>query len=131
CSSARLLKRFGRSEPCSPTRSRSRRFPAAVPAVLGASGADLEDQRVDREPLRERPGQAGGDARLAPSSAPTKSTSSCLPQGAPSRTPSTDARRGWRIDRAGAAPVDGVVALAMALDRAQHVQAAVGLLGWL
>jgi len=40
-------------------------------------------------------------------------------------------RRGWRIDRAGAAPIDGCVALAMALDRAQHVAKPARLLGWL
>jgi phage terminase large subunit-like protein len=43
-------------------------------------------------------------------------------------------RRGWRIDRPGQGPgeqVDGVLALAMALDRAEHVEQPVQLLGWL
>jgi phage terminase large subunit-like protein len=43
-------------------------------------------------------------------------------------------RRGWRIDRPGQGPgeqVDGVLALAMALDRASFKPAEVKLLGWL
>ncbi|HXH89706.1 MAG TPA: terminase large subunit [Gaiellaceae bacterium] len=43
-------------------------------------------------------------------------------------------RRGWRIDRPGTSAgeqVDGLIALAMALDRAEHVEQPVRLLGWL
>jgi hypothetical protein len=42
-------------------------------------------------------------------------------------------RRGWRIDWAGRGEdhVDGVIALAMALDRAAHKPEPVRLLGWL
>jgi phage terminase large subunit-like protein len=41
-------------------------------------------------------------------------------------------RRGWRLDRASrSANVDGVVALAMALDRAAARPEPVALLGWL
>jgi phage terminase large subunit-like protein len=43
-------------------------------------------------------------------------------------------RRGWRIDRpsrGAGAQIDGVMALLMALDRSQHVEPPVRLLGWL
>jgi phage terminase large subunit-like protein len=40
-------------------------------------------------------------------------------------------RSGWRLHRAGRDPIDAVIALAMALDRAEHVQQPVQLLGWL
>jgi phage terminase large subunit-like protein len=41
-------------------------------------------------------------------------------------------RRGWRLDKADRADkIDAVVALAMALDRAQHPPEPVHLLGWL
>jgi hypothetical protein len=43
-------------------------------------------------------------------------------------------RRGWRIDRPGEGPgeqVDGVLALAMALDRASYKPEPVKLFGWL
>jgi phage terminase large subunit-like protein len=40
-------------------------------------------------------------------------------------------RRGWRLHRAGAEPIDAVIALAIALDRAEHVEPPVALLGWL
>ena len=40
-------------------------------------------------------------------------------------------RRRWRLHRAGAEPIDAAVALAIALDRAEHVEAPVQLLGWL
>jgi phage terminase large subunit-like protein len=40
-------------------------------------------------------------------------------------------RRGWRLHRAGAEPIDAAVALAIALDRAEHVGEPVQLLGWL
>jgi hypothetical protein len=39
-------------------------------------------------------------------------------------------RRGWRLDRADR-PINGVIALAMALDCAQHVAQPAKLLGWL
>jgi phage terminase large subunit-like protein len=47
---------------------------------------------------------------------------------------SRTSRRGWRIDRPGQGPgeqVDGVLALAMALDRASYKPAEVKLLGWI
>ncbi len=41
-------------------------------------------------------------------------------------------RRGWRLDRAERSePIDGVVALCMAVDRAQHRAEPVRLLGWI
>jgi phage terminase large subunit-like protein len=40
-------------------------------------------------------------------------------------------RRGWRIDRPGSEHIDGVIALAMALDRAENKPAPIALLGWI
>jgi phage terminase large subunit-like protein len=40
-------------------------------------------------------------------------------------------RRGWRLHRAGREPIDAVIALAVALDRAEHAEEPVKLLGWL
>jgi hypothetical protein len=40
-------------------------------------------------------------------------------------------RRGWRLHRPGAEPIDAAVALAIALDRAEHGEHPVQLLGWL
>jgi hypothetical protein len=40
-------------------------------------------------------------------------------------------RRGWRMHWLGAAPIDAAIALAVALDRAEHVAEPVKLLGWL
>jgi phage terminase large subunit-like protein len=40
-------------------------------------------------------------------------------------------RRAWRVHRPGAEPIDAVVALAIALDRAEYVEQPVQLLGWL
>jgi hypothetical protein len=41
-------------------------------------------------------------------------------------------RRGWRIDKANrSANIDAIIALAMAVDRAEHKPAQVELLGWL
>jgi phage terminase large subunit-like protein len=39
-------------------------------------------------------------------------------------------RRGWRLDRADQ-PIDGVIALAMAVDRAEHREQPAKLLGWI
>jgi len=39
--------------------------------------------------------------------------------------------RGWRLDRASADPIDACIALAIAVDRAQHITEPVRLLGWL
>jgi phage terminase large subunit-like protein len=47
---------------------------------------------------------------------------------------SRTSRRGWRIDRPSKGPghqIDGVMALLMALDRAEHIEPPVQLLGWL
>jgi phage terminase large subunit-like protein len=40
-------------------------------------------------------------------------------------------RRGWRLHRPGAEPIDAAVALAIGLDRAEHVEPPVQLLGWI
>jgi dihydroorotase-like cyclic amidohydrolase len=40
-------------------------------------------------------------------------------------------RSGWRLHRAGRDPIDAVIALAMALDRAEHRDEPVRMLGWL
>lgn len=40
-------------------------------------------------------------------------------------------RRGWRLHRPGSEPIDAAVALAIALERAEHVEPPVQLLGWL
>lgn len=43
-------------------------------------------------------------------------------------------RRGWRLDRASRSPddaIDGLIALCMALERAENRPAPVRLLGWL
>jgi hypothetical protein len=40
-------------------------------------------------------------------------------------------RRGWRLHRPGVEPIDAVAALAIALDRAEHVEPPAQLLGWL
>ncbi len=41
-------------------------------------------------------------------------------------------RRGWRLDRAERSePIDGVVALCMAIDRSQYQPEPVRLLGWI
>lgn len=40
-------------------------------------------------------------------------------------------RRGWRLHRPGHEPIDAAIAPAIALDRAQHVEPPVQLLGWL
>ena len=37
----------------------------------------------------------------------------------------------WRLHRAGRDPIDAVIALAMALDRAEHREEPVRMLGWL
>jgi hypothetical protein len=47
------------------------------------------------------------------------------------RSLATALGRGWRFHRPGADPIDAVVALAIGLDRAEHVQPPVQLLGWL
>jgi len=46
-------------------------------------------------------------------------------------TTARSTRRGWRLHRAGAEPIDAAVALAIALDRAEHVEEPVELLGWI
>jgi hypothetical protein len=45
--------------------------------------------------------------------------------------PRASDRRGWRLYRAGAEPIDAVISLAIALDRAEHQDEPVRLLGWL
>jgi phage terminase large subunit-like protein len=40
-------------------------------------------------------------------------------------------RRGWRIDRPGPEPIDSVIALCMALDRAEQKPEPIAFLGWL
>jgi hypothetical protein len=56
-------------------------------------------------------------------------TASCA---STSRTRSPGTRRGWRLDRAHRlANIDGVVALAMALERAEQRPDPVRVLGWL
>ena len=42
-----------------------------------------------------------------------------------------DTPRGWRLDKAHRAAIDGVIALAMAVERAEHKAEPVRLLGWL
>ena len=62
------------------------------------------------------------------------------PRAAPDRTLALHAangvqrhgRRGWRLDKPDrSSPIDGLVALAMALERAEHRPAPVRLLGWI
>ena len=122
----------------------SARSPAATTSASwsttrGGSGRPRRNSSAKGMLVRRVPAaRRAHDPRLARASTPRSSSSASRspttpssPATPPTRSPATPAAAGGSTSRTPASNIDAMIALAMAVDRAEHKPAPVELLGWL